>query len=134
MQVKSVGSVVPSPDGSLVAYTQTRTVMEEEKSERLTHIFLARADGSERFQLTQGEKSATSPSFSPDGRYVYFKSERTGKPNLFRIPVDGGEAEQLSQWKGAIGGHRVSPDGKWVAFTARAESKEENNTNKEEPV
>lgn len=131
MQVKSVGSVVPSPDGSLVAYTQTRAVMEEEKSERLTHIFLARADGSERFQLTQGEKSATSPSFSPDGRYVYFKSERAGKPNLFRIPVDGGEAEQLTDWKGAIGGHRVSPDGKWVSFTARAESKEEQKLKKQ---
>jgi dipeptidyl aminopeptidase/acylaminoacyl peptidase len=131
MQVQSVGAVVPSPDGSLVAYTQTRAVMEPEKSEQLTHIYLARADGSQRFQLTQGEKSATAPAFSPDGVYVYFLSERTGKPNLFRIRVDGGEAERLTDWKGSLGSFRPSPDGKWIAFTGRKDSEEEEKARKE---
>jgi dipeptidyl aminopeptidase/acylaminoacyl peptidase len=124
MQVRSVGDVTPSPDGTLAAYTETRAVMEEERSEQLTHIFLARADGSGRFQLTQGEKSATAPQFSPDGRYVWFRSERTGKANLFRIPVDGGEAERVTDWKGALGAFLVSPDGKWVAFAGRPEDEE----------
>jgi hypothetical protein len=70
MQLKNVGFVVPSPDGRLVAYTQTQAVMEDEKSEMVTQIFLAKADGSHRIQLTRGEKSSTSPEFSPDGRYV----------------------------------------------------------------
>ena len=103
MQVQAVGSVVPSPDGKLAAYTQTKAVMEEEKSEQLTHIFLARADGSGSIQLTQGDKSCNAPLFSPDGRFVYFKSDRTGKTNLFRMPVDGGEAERLTDWKGSVG-------------------------------
>ena len=116
MQVRPVGDVVPSPDGKLVAYTETRAVIDTEKSEINTQIFLAHSDGSRRVQLTRGEKSASSPSFSPDGRYVYFSSERSGKPNLWRIPVDGGEAEMLTDWKGEIGAYHVSPDGKWVAF------------------
>jgi dipeptidyl aminopeptidase/acylaminoacyl peptidase len=116
MHVQPVGDVVPSPDGKLVAYTQSRAVMETEKSEVDTQIFLAAADGSHRTQLTRGEKSATAPEFSPDGRYVYFSSERSGKPNLWRVPVDGGEAEMLTDWKGEIGAFHVSPDGKWVAF------------------
>lgn len=131
MQVQTIGAVVPSPDGVLVAYTQSRAVIETEKSEQLTHIFLARADGSRRFQLTQGDKSCTSPAFSPDGAYVYFLSERTGKPNLFRIRVDGGEAERLTDWKGALGSFRVSPDGKWIAFTGRKDSEEEERAKKE---
>jgi dipeptidyl aminopeptidase/acylaminoacyl peptidase len=131
MQVKTIGAVVPSPDGAWVAYTQTRAVMEADKSEQLTHIYLARADGSRRFQLTQGDKSCTSPAFSPDGAFVYFLSERTGKPNLFRIRVDGGEAERLTDWKGSIGAFRVSPDGKWVAFTGRKDSEEEEKAKKE---
>jgi len=131
MQVQSVGPVIPSPDGKLVAYAQTRAVMEPETSQLRTHIFLARADGSDRFQLTQGDKGATSPSFSPDGRYVYFLSKRTGKSNLFRIPVDGGEAERLSDWKGSIGDYMVSPDGKWIAFSARKESKKKKEAKKE---
>jgi len=116
MQVQPVGDVVPSPDGKLVAYTQSHAVIETEKSEVITQIYLAAADGSHRTQLTRGEKSATAPEFSPDGRYVYFSSERSGKPNLWRIPVDGGESEMLTDWKGEIGAHHVSPDGKWVAF------------------
>jgi dipeptidyl aminopeptidase/acylaminoacyl peptidase len=118
LQVRPVGDVVPSPDGTLVAYTQSRAVIEAEKSEVDTQVFLARADGSYHVQLTRGEKSAAAPSFSPDGRYVYFSSERSGKPNLWRISIDGGEAEMLTDWKGEIGAYHVSPDGKWVAFTA----------------
>ena len=116
MQVQPVGDVIPSPDGKLVAYTQSRAVVEAEKSEVNTQIFLAAADGSHRAQLTRGDKSATDPEFSPDGRYVYFSSERGGHPNLWRIPVDGGEAEMLTDWKGEIGAFHVSPDGKWIAF------------------
>ncbi len=131
MEVRTIGSVTPSPDGAWVAWTETRAVIEADKSEQLTHIFLGRADGSRRFQLTQGEKSCTAPAFSPDSAWVYFQSERTGKPNLFRIRVDGGEAERITDWKGSIGSFRVSPDGKWVAFTGRKDSEEEEKARKE---
>ena len=131
MQVRSVGDVLPSPDGRLVAYTQTRAVVEPEKSEMDTQIFLAHADGSHRTQLTRGDKSASSPSFSPDGRFIYFSSDRSGKSNLWRIPVDGGEAEMLTEWKGEIGPYRVSPDGKWLAFAGAEPPPDEEKQKKE---
>ena len=131
MQVQPVGEVVPSPDGKLVAYTQSHAVMESEKSEIDTQIFLAAADGAHRTQLTRGEKSATAPEFSPDGRYVYFSSERSGKPNLWRIPVDGGEAEMLTDWKGEIGAFHVSPDDKWIAFAGMEQRADEEQAKKE---
>ena len=131
MEVKNIGDVVPSPDGQLVAYTQTRAAMETEKSDMDTQIFLAHSDGSHRIQLTRGEKSASAPSFSPDGRFVYFSSERSGKPNLWRIPVDGGEAEMLTDWKGEMGAYRVSPDGKWLAFAGAEPPPDEEKDKKE---
>jgi len=131
MQVQPVGDVGPSPDGKWVAYTQSRAVIEAEKSEMDTQIFIAAADGSHRAQLTRGEKSATAPEFSPDGRYIYFSSERSGKPNLWRIPVDGGEAEKLTDWKGEIGSFHVSPDGKWVAFAGMEPRADEEKEKKE---
>jgi hypothetical protein len=82
LRVQSVGGVIPSSDGSLVAYMQTRHVIEEERSEQVSQVFLAKSDGSSRHQLTFGEKSATAPSFSPDGRFVYFRSARTGHQHL----------------------------------------------------
>ena len=38
LQVKNVGSVVPSPDGTLVLWTETRAIAEPEKSEMSTQI------------------------------------------------------------------------------------------------
>ena len=131
LQVQTIGEVTPSPDGRLAAYTQTRAVMETEKSELLTQVFLAGSDGSRQVQLTRGDKSATSPFFSPDGRLVYFSSERSGKPNLWRIPVDGGEAEMLTDWKGSMGSYRLSPNGKWVAFTGAEPPADEEKQKKE---
>jgi dipeptidyl aminopeptidase/acylaminoacyl peptidase len=131
LRVQAVGGVTPSPDGSLVVYTQTRHIVAEERSEQVSQVFLARSDGSARRQLTFGEKSATAPAFSPDGRLVYFKSGRTGHPNLFRIPVDGGEAQPLTEWKGEIGEFAPSPDGKWLAFAGIGERPEETRDKKQ---
>ena len=118
MKVQTAGDVIPSPDGRWAAWTQTRPVMDSEKSESLTQVFLGRSDGSEAFQLTQGEKGSTAPRFSPDGRSVLFASERSGKRNLYRIAIDGGESEALTDWKGVLGIFEVSPNGRWIAFAA----------------
>lgn len=126
MKVRNVSAAVPSPDGRLAAWTETYPLMEGEKSESLTQVFLAKADGSNRIQLTRGEKSSNAPSFSPDSNWVFFASDRNGKRNLYRIPVDGGEAEMLTNWTGTLGAYSISPNGKWIAFSGReAETGEE---------
>ncbi len=48
MKVKTVSAAVPSPDGKLAAWTETRPVMDGEKSESNTQVFLAHSDGSNR--------------------------------------------------------------------------------------
>ncbi|HLK67485.1 MAG TPA: S9 family peptidase [Bryobacteraceae bacterium] len=119
MKVKTVTAAVPSPDGRLAVWTETHPVMDADKSESLTHVFLAHADGTGRMQLTRGEKSANAPSFSADSAWVFFASDRSGKRGIYRIPVDGGEAEQIVNWAGTLGAYALSPNGKWIAFSAR---------------
>ncbi len=127
LQVKGVGSVVPSPDGTLVLWTETRAVVEPEKSEMSSQIMLGKSDGSSRFALTSESRNAGSPQWSADGKSVYFKV----KTQLFRIPVDGGEAELLLDWKGNLGGIAPSPDGKQVAFTGSEERPNDEKAKKE---
>lgn len=123
MKFRAVADVTPSPDGQLVVWTERYPVVAAEKSENVTQVFLGAADGSRRWQLTRGEKSATAPRFSHDGSAVYFLSDRSGKPNVYRIAVAGGEAEAVTDWKGTIASFDVSPDGKRLAFTGRDEDK-----------
>jgi dipeptidyl aminopeptidase/acylaminoacyl peptidase len=119
MKVRTVTAAVPSPDGRLAVWTETHPVMDADKSESLTQVFLAHSDGSGRVQLTHADKSSNAPAFSADSASVFFASDRTGKRGIYRIPVDGGEAELLVNWAGTLGNYAVSPNGKWIAFAAR---------------
>ena len=117
LKVKRVGPVVPSPDATRVAFVVSEAVTDGEKSEWNSQIHVASADKADAFQLTRGDKSATSPRWSPDGQWVGFLSERGGdKRNLFRIRVAGGEAEQLTTEKSSISDFDWAPDGKSIAF------------------
>jgi len=115
LQVKRIGNVAVSPDGNQVVFQVTEAVMEGEKSEWLSHLHIAATDGSRSFQLTQGEKSATAPAWSPDGQWIAFISSRGGKPNIWVIGASG-EARQITEVKTGVTAFRFAPDGKSIAF------------------
>ncbi len=125
MRYNQVGAVAISPDGSRVAYTVREPLMEGEKSEYLTHIWLANADGSRNTQFTRGESSASSPAFSPDGRWLAFTTSRSGRNQVWVIPMDGGEARQVTDAKAGVGQFRWSPQGDAIAFVMRDPQTEE---------
>lgn len=119
MQVKQVSSVQVAPDGKRVVYTVRRAIMEGDRSEYLTHIHIANADGGEDKPLTQGDKSCDHPRWSSDGQTIAYLSASTGtKRNVWLIPTRGGEARRLTDSKGGVTSLKWSPDGKTIAFTA----------------
>jgi len=119
-KVKRVTLVRPSPDGLHVAFVVGTAAMEGEKSEWVSQVWVADADGKNAVQLTRGDKSSTSPTWSPDSQWIAFVSARgadkDAKPNLWRIRIDGGEAEPLTDEKGGTAAPRWSPDGRQIAF------------------
>ncbi len=117
-KVKQIGAPRVSPDGKWVAYTVTNEVMTADKSEFVTQIWLASADGKDNTQLTFAEKTSTNPKWSPDGKWIAFTSTRKdNKSNIFVLRVAGGEAEMITDVKSGVTNFDWSPDGNWIAFT-----------------
>lgn len=114
---KRVGGTVISPDGKLVAYTVSVPKMEGTESTYLTHIHLASADGAFDRQFTFGDKSSSSPAFSPDGKYLSFTTSRSDKNQVWLMYLTGGEAFQLTDAKNGVSGYKWSPDGSHIAYT-----------------
>lgn len=124
MQYRSISSTSISDDGSLIAYVVRTAVMEEEKSEYSSHIWVAAADGSSNLQFTRGDDSCTAPAFSPDGRHLAFLSSRNTpkddkKQQVWVIAIAGGEAAKLTSAEGGVVEFLWSPDGSRIAFVSR---------------
>lgn len=132
MAFKSIQQTALSPDGNVIAYVVREPLMEGEKSEYLSHIWLASADGTSNYQFTQGDKSCSNPAFSPDGAWLAFTTDRKDKNQVWLIRVRGGEAEQLTTAKSGVSAFKWSPDGRHIAYTMRdPESDEEEKAKKE---
>ena len=134
IKVKGIGSPRVSPDATRVVYTVSNEMMTADKSEYVTQIWLATADGKQNDQLTFGEKSSTNPKWSPDGKWIAFTSTRKdNKNNLYLLRVSGGEADALTDLKGGVGDFEWSPDGRSIAYSmtdAKSEDEEKNDKGK----
>ena len=115
IELKRPGAVAISPDGTRVAFTVNETNWEDNAYE--TEIFLAPVSGGAPVQLTRAKKSSSSPSWSPDGKWLAFVSDRTDKRQLYLIRPDGGEARALTAVDEGIGSFEWSPDGASIAVT-----------------
>ncbi len=116
LSMKTPGSPHISPDGQWVAYTLSETDWDD--NEFKSQLWLARADGTERFQLTRGKKSASNPAWSPDGKWLAFTTERDSKRQVWLIAPRGGEAWPLTSDEAGVGSFEWSPDSKRIAFTS----------------
>lgn len=101
-----------SPDGRTLAYTATRPETND------YDIYARDLRGGPERRLTEAVGLDDGPEYSPDGRYIYFNSARTGAMQLWRMrAADGADPEQLTHdpaWRDWF--PHLSPDGKWIVF------------------
>jgi serine/threonine-protein kinase len=96
-----------SSDGRRLAYSMARG------SSNSSDIWVRDLDRDTASRLTFLEGLNHWAAWTPDGRYIIFKSERWDAPGLYWIRADGaGEAQRLTDGKANEIPYAISPDGK----------------------
>ena len=104
-----------SPDAKWLVYTGGRKEKPDDKADKYD-IYKIPADGGDEVRLTNTPGLSDGPEFTPDGKWIYFNSTRTGLMQLWRMKPDGSQQEQVTndEWNNWF--PHISPDGKWIAF------------------
>jgi Tol biopolymer transport system component len=97
-----------SPDGQRIAFD---SAAEDGKWD----IWTIDADGGSPRRLTVDPGNAQMPSWSRDGRWIYFRSYRAGSEEIWRIPATGGSEDRVTHGGGNLA--YESADGKTLFFT-----------------
>lgn len=102
-----------SPDGKTLVYVAARG------GSRVLNLWSCPAEGGPETRLTITDGLDDGPDYSPDGRFIYFNSVRSGNMKIWRIRADGSSPEQVTfedntrDWF-----PHPSPDGKWIVFVS----------------
>lgn len=101
--VTAAREVTFAPDGKIVYTTDDGD------------IWSMNREGGEQRQLTNSPFKDFSPRVSPDNRFIFFTSTRSGANQVWRMKIDGSDQTQLTS---AEGGYPrfVSLDGKWIYY------------------
>jgi Tol biopolymer transport system component len=106
-----------SPDGKHIAFA----ALVERSAANFTpkinrHVYVVEADGGIPRRLTSDGAEEARPSFSQDGRWIYFRSDHSGTQQIWKISTDGGAAPiQVTRTSGFEAFE--SPDGRLLYFT-----------------
>ena len=77
-------------------------------------MFVVDADGGTTRSLVQDNFSNNVPSWSSDGKWVYFASNRTGDWQIWKIPATGGALVQVTKQGGFAS--IETPDGQYLYY------------------
>jgi Tol biopolymer transport system component len=88
-----------APDGSRIVFWNNRIPEPED----LTNVYSVKPDGSDLTQITHFTSPAyrvSGTGYSPDGRWIMFKLERTdlGRHAFYRMRPDGKALKRISDW------------------------------------
>ena len=79
------------------------------------NIWMINRDGGEHRQLTNSPSSEMVPKLSPDGRFIFFSSNRSGTNQIWRMNVDGSDQKQITKREGGYTKF-VTPDGNFLYY------------------
>lgn len=127
--LNSVSSPVLSPNGQEAV--AIRTIMDKEKNKYHSYLVFIDLKLNEVIQWTFSEERISSPSWSPDGKYIGFLSTRDEKKQVYIISRKGGEAKQLTKFADGVNSYLWDPNNEEIWFSANVQEGKEFTDKKE---
>ena len=104
-----------SPNGKTLAFVGERAVGPDNKPDYDIYT-IPIGGGPAETRVTTAPSLDDGPDYSPDGKYIYFNSFRTGKMHIWRMRSDGSQPEQITNDAYSNWFPHPSPDGRWMLF------------------
>jgi TolB protein len=103
-----------SPDGKKLVFTGGR----KGETGNYRNLWSVDVDTKVETALTPPGTLDDGPEYTPDGKYIYFNSVRTGTMQIWRMRPDGSHPEQMTFDEYNDWFPHISPDGKWIVYIA----------------
>jgi TolB protein len=103
-----------SPDGKKLVFTGGR----KGETGNYRNLWSVDVDTKVETALTPPGTLDDGPEYTPDGKYIYFNSVRTGTMQIWRMRPDGSHPEQVTFDEYNDWFPHISPDGKWIVYIA----------------
>jgi dipeptidyl aminopeptidase/acylaminoacyl peptidase len=124
---KSENSPKWSKDGQYFVFSSDRDGKENQ-------LYMMRPDGGEARKITEAKEGVSSFEFSPDGKWLVYKSGKPGNEQLHALPADnlhGAEPETITKQEAGVNNWEWSPDSKRIYFISPNEADKDNLERKE---
>lgn len=116
MKLSRISDPQISPDGTLVAFT-VQTV-DFPANTKPTQIWTVPVAGGAPVRLTRDGSLNTRPRWSPDGKRIFYISNRTNSTQVWSMNPDGTDGRQVTMLPTEADGVSVAADGKFIVFVS----------------
>ena len=95
-----------------------------ENASSRNQLYMMRPDGGEARRITDAAEGVSNYALSRDGRWIVYRSGKSGEEQLYRLPIEGVEhatPEQVTHERAGVGTWRWAPDSRRIYFIAANE-------------